>query len=338
MPKFINKKVIKERLDCELYQKYLSGELNQHQLSEELSISTDVLRDIFHEHGYLTKHDYNQSQINHNFFNCIETEEQAYILGFYLADGYLDEKHNRITFSVTESDRKIIENIQRLIAPTQKILTVKPRANSQGYTSKPMVSIQIPSKQLANDLQKYGIGGRKTYNENIDVSFIPKDLMIHFIRGYFDGDGTVYSKEVVRVRNGRQISSENCNWSILSHNSHHLHQIQKFLSEECGIYSNIIKDGRGNFLISITRKTDFMKMRELLYKDATLYLDRKKEKYESVSFTKTPLNRKVKLTMVDNVLEFNSLKECGNYLNVTSTSIRNWIKNPEKSKYMIEYI
>ena len=36
--------------------------------------------------------------INHDFFKSIETEEQAYLLGFYVADGNINEK--RKTFRV----------------------------------------------------------------------------------------------------------------------------------------------------------------------------------------------------------------------------------------------
>ena len=52
----------------------------------------------------------------------------------------------------------------------------------------------ITSKKLAEDLTKYGCHANKTYDltfPNKEI-FVNKDLIRHFIRGYFDGDGSVF--------------------------------------------------------------------------------------------------------------------------------------------------
>jgi len=338
MPKFIDKEKIKEKLDNGLYEQYLNGEINQKQLSKTLAISTDILRDIFDKFGYITKQCYEQNHINHEFFNKIETEEQAYIIGFYLADGYLDETNHRVIFNINENDVEILERIKKLISPNQNIYKASSRPNKNGYISKPLVGIRINSKQLTADLIKHGIGSRKTYNSNIDLSFIPDNLMIHFIRGYFDGDGTVYFKRVKKKIGNKTYITENCNWSIISHCSNHLYQIQDFLLKKHGIKANILEDSKGNFLISINRKDDFMKMRNVLYDNAHISLTRKKDKYENIVFTNTPLKRKVKLIENEKEIVFDTMHQCAEYLGVTSTSIRNWIKTPDKSKYKLEYV
>ena len=64
------------------------------------------------------------------------------------------------------------------------------------------------------------MGRRKTYTCNTDLSFIPDNLMIHFIRGYFDGDGTV-GKTVGRKRKNNQ-KFENINLCIYSYKKDHL--------------------------------------------------------------------------------------------------------------------
>ena len=43
---------------------------------------------------------------------------------------------------------------------------------------------------MATDLAKYGIIPRKTGHEFLPIDEIPDNLIRHFIRGFFDGDGT----------------------------------------------------------------------------------------------------------------------------------------------------
>lgn len=48
--------------------------------------------------------------------------------------------------------------------------------------------VDIASSKLCNDLVNLGFGYRKSYCD-LHLPNIKKDLLIHFIRGYFDGDG-----------------------------------------------------------------------------------------------------------------------------------------------------
>lgn len=52
----------------------------------------------------------------------------------------------------------------------------------------------ITSKKLAEDLTKYGCHSNKTYDLTFPNKkiFANEDLIRHFIRGYFDGDGSVF--------------------------------------------------------------------------------------------------------------------------------------------------
>lgn len=50
------------------------------------------------------------------------------------------------------------------------------------------------------------------------------------------------------------------------------------------------------------------------------------------------MNVKVKLNAIDGETIFDSIKACATYFDVSSTSIRNWIKYPQKSKYKLSYI
>ena len=111
--------------------------------------------------------------------------------------------------------------------------------------------------------------------------------MIHFIRGYFDGDGTVccvktHCKRVLANGEEKKYEVTNYNWNIISHNKEPLLIIKNALEKNYGISPNILEDKKGNFLIEINKKEDFFKMRDALYADAHFYLSRKREKYFSI--------------------------------------------------------
>jgi hypothetical protein len=50
--------------------------------------------------------------------------------------------------------------------------------------------VNVISDKICGDLAKYNIVERKT--GHYEPTLLPDSLMPHFIRGYFDGDGTVY--------------------------------------------------------------------------------------------------------------------------------------------------
>ena len=52
----------------------------------------------------------------------------------------------------------------------------------------------INSKKLVNFLISIGCGPRKTFNLKWPQINIKEDLINHFIRGLFDGDGCIYAK------------------------------------------------------------------------------------------------------------------------------------------------
>lgn len=153
-----------------------------------------------------------------------------------------------------------------------------------------MVSITIKSQHLCETLNSYGMGYRKTLSANTDLNMIPKNFMLDFIRGYFDGDGTVCVTTVnkKRVSNDgteKKNTYQNYNWSIISKKPEHLYVIKDYLYKEHGLFSNIVQDSRGNYLIEINRKNDFKKIFELLYEGKKYYLTRKYNKYLSYKIT-----------------------------------------------------
>lgn len=277
---------IKEIFTEEIYKKYLYGDITNTELQNIMACDRYSLELFMSNNGYKFRQQVLKEETNHDIFNVIDSEKKAYLLGFYFADGHL--QGSRLTISVSEKDEEIINLFQKSICKYYKKTRTKPFLNKKtNYTSKPMVSITFNSKEIAQTLTQYGMGERKTYETKSNFSFIPNNLMIHFIRGYFDGDGTVCcvktSKKYTLISGEeKRYEVTNYNWNIISHNKEPLLIIKSVLEENYEIRPNILEDKRGNFLIEINKKEDFFKMRDILYADAHFYLSRKREKYFSI--------------------------------------------------------
>ena len=246
----------------DMYESYINGEITFTKIALLCGVPRYKLQIYFKTKGLKFRQSVLNDTTKHNFFANIDSEIKAYLLGFYLADGSLDIKSNRITINISECDEYVIDLFKQFISPHYKKVHYKPFTNKKtGYTTKPMVSVSIKSRLLCETLDGYGMGKNKTYSHNIDIDFIPDEHFIHFIRGYFDGDGTVYYLNGVTKRsNGREYSYNNYNWSIISNTNEHLLRIQKRLMSLYGIYANIVKDSRRYFLLEINRKLDFFKI------------------------------------------------------------------------------
>lgn len=213
----------------------------------------------------------NKVKFNENVFDFIDTEEKAYWLGFIYADGYISDndfedydKKPRYGFelSLKLSDIDHINKFNTLL----------------GFTSDKIIQdsfrcrLCIVNKHLWHTLNNYGCTPRKSLTLKFPDIKIFKDesLIKHFIRGYFDGDGCLSYNNVEHT--GIYVS-------VLGTESF-LTELQKFLP-----VGNNFKLGYNNKKQSlITRTLSFSgktghTLSTFLYKDATIYLDRKYNKY-----------------------------------------------------------
>lgn len=127
-----------------------------------------------------------QTAVNHKFFSNIESKEQAYILGFFVADGYIHIKRSGsgdntlYQFGLTNNNREILEDIRSIMNSEHKIYE-KPKGGCY--------CLVVGSKSIVEDLQELGY----TSNKSFDAHYpdLLGNLDRHFIRGVFDGDGCI---------------------------------------------------------------------------------------------------------------------------------------------------
>ncbi len=128
-------------------------------------------------------------KVNKNFFKKW-SPEMAYVLGFFYADGNMVKTtRGGLYFSFYSSDKKLLVEIQELMNSKHKLSQRK---------SENVYRFQVGSKEMFNDLISLGCIQNKLYR--MRVPQIPLRLEGHFIRGYFDGDGNVWSGTINKPR------------------------------------------------------------------------------------------------------------------------------------------
>lgn len=101
----------------------------------------------------------------------------AYLLGLWFADGTVSSSQNYIALALQKDDRKLIEWVQHELQYKGKLIQDKNN-----------IKLSIGSKELHTDLMELGCIPRKSYVCSAPNG-VPEELIPHFVRGYFDGDG-----------------------------------------------------------------------------------------------------------------------------------------------------
>lgn len=155
----------------------------------------------------------NKKEHSSDYFKIINTEAKAYILGYIVADGSIEEslrkdrpsKLIRLRFGCASEDDEILKIIQKEIAPNNKFRYYLPKQPNR----KQMTILQICDKELTTDLRLlYNIQPRKTYDSTFEFPNIPKEYERHFIRGFIDGDGSIGNKHFSMVCNSPKFAEQ----------------------------------------------------------------------------------------------------------------------------------
>lgn len=155
--------------------------------------------------------------VNEHYFDEIDSEEKAYILGFFIADGCIREEYDkrpgstykRLCFSNSIDDFEIIEKIHSVLCPENKMLNI--HNTRDGANRKRQISLQWTSRIMCETLEKkYGIKSQKTKDANYEFPFskINKKYIRDFIRGFIDGDGTITKQDIRFVSNSKKFSEQ----------------------------------------------------------------------------------------------------------------------------------
>jgi LAGLIDADG-like domain len=126
----------------------------------------------------------NRYTLNESYFDVIDTQVKAYLLGLLAADGCVT-KTNYIAFE--SIDRELTELLSNELQYSGNIRIVQP----QNYA--PHYRVNFSSQKIATALYKYGVVTGRMFS---GIFYFPKsEYLASYILGYFDGDGCAYVNE-----------------------------------------------------------------------------------------------------------------------------------------------
>lgn len=202
--------------------------------------------------------------LNENYFEKIDNNDKAYILGFIYADGGVYK--NKLEISLSSIDIEVLEFIKNKLDYNGVISAYM--VNDKKYSR-----LVITSRKLYTDLINIGIIPNKTYISK-NLPKFNDEYTWHFLRGFFDGDGSIYSS------NYKPIAEYTVNFS---NNINILNEI-KIILEKYNISSSKIRHRYKNndisCMLDVRGTFNIEKFYELAYMNANFYLNRKHEKFE----------------------------------------------------------
>lgn len=214
---------------------------------------------------------------NENYFETIDTEKKAYFLGFLMADGCIKTRECQpcITMQLKSTDKYILEELKAELNTDNIIEYNKKRDHS---------TLRVHSQKMADDLEKYGIVPRKTGQEKLPLELLPDDMVRHFIRGFFDGDGWITLTSSHGKPNRRLGIGFAGNVDMLTDiKNYFVEKLQGSFNANPYIYNDRAKGYDGFSELIFYKLSDCVKICEWLYKDATVFLTRKRDIFINAS-------------------------------------------------------
>jgi hypothetical protein len=211
---------------------------------------------------------------NEGYFNKIDTEAKAYFLGLLYADGnvYLRPKRqSAMQIVLQKQDWHILEAFQKELQSQHKKSVRQSKGNRKeawGFT--------ITSNKLCSDLIRLGCIPKKSLIlEWPTEKQVPKKFIRHFMRGYFDGDGSVYSSITGRHKNPQFGFNFVGTFSTCSN-------ISKILHKDSGLFLTVPRKKESIYSVFYSGNKNTKKFFHYLYDNASFFLLRKKNKMSEV--------------------------------------------------------
>lgn len=208
--------------------------------------------------------------VRKNIFSNIQTEEQAYWLGFFYADGHLCKSKNTVVFAIDIRDLEHLKKLQQYCNyPESSIKTYK-----NSGTSSYICVFRISSKAAVLELEKLGVTSNKSSS-----SIMPElnsSLVRHFLRGLFDGDGCISSSLRNTGNTFKTIYEITGSFDLMS-------SLRTQLVKS-GFKNNIsVSKTKNCYRLRVSSHAGILEMFYLMYSDFSVCLERKYVKYKELN-------------------------------------------------------
>ena len=267
----------KSKLDgTSVIEDYLGG-LSSEQLSERYGMSSVAIRNYLKKKGiemrsaYYAIYDDRRASpytFNEHWLDELDCSEKFYFLGFFAADGCNFKKQNEAKIKLQKGDLELLEKFKKLLESDRPIYEVydKPNGSRKGSYSS---NFRLTSKYFCSRLEELGLPERKTYCLHFP-DYIPEKYLRDYVRRIFDGDGSITINRVGKERGASDIAGHPCFLKELKtviENTLSINIVFYQISETCAH-------------LKINRQEDIKLFMDWMYKESSLYLERKFQIYQ----------------------------------------------------------
>lgn len=273
--RLINKKhkELPDAITEKIIDNYINKKMGLKASGEEYNVGAFAVKSILLRNGYSIRTQKESATVsnekrrkyfcNIDYFKNV-TPNMAYILGFLASDGTVRLKENQIKLTLSKKDDEILKRIKDELEYTGPLYYA---TTNDGFD---IVTLAINCKEYKEDLAIFNIVPQKTFTFCIPDT-LPKEVWKDFIRGYWDGDGTVCTAGKGSIRS-----------SLCSANKKTLEQILTFLEKEYSIPKvSIYKNQSGLYYFQYSTNST-KKLYKVFYDNAELFLQRKKDKFDEL--------------------------------------------------------
>ena len=211
---------------------------------------------------------------NKNIFDCIDTPAKAYWLGFLYADAYNYENRGWLSIGLSAKDEdQLHKYVEFMELKNYEVRKSQMELTYDGATKQyPTCAVKINSRYLSKRMHDLGCPQAKSFIITYPA-WLDTNLNSHFIRGMFDGDGSLCVMKANKEWHWNLVSTDVCCQSI-----------QNIIFANIGIrikFDSISQTGHNTCGMSQRGNERVLKIMDWLYKDATpdIYLERKHQKY-----------------------------------------------------------
>lgn len=236
------------------------------EIGKELGLTRATVRKYAKEFGISVRSvgKPKEKTLDLSYFDSVDTPDKAYVLGFIYADGCNTGKSLQI--GIVATDVEVLEFIRDQMGSSDNLRFI-PKYRP---TWSDKYELRITSKELSQKLTKVGCPTNKSLTLEFPT-WIPDELMSHFIRGYFDGDGSVWC-------NKHSGKSWHVNFS--SGNVLFLTILHAYLHQKLGVQGQIYSLQKG-YSLDFSKKSNVELILKYIYKDSNFSMTRKRQRYET---------------------------------------------------------
>lgn len=241
------------------------------EINKIFKLTKRTMNNLFKEFNISSRRK-NRYTLNEYFFDIIDNELKAYLLGYLFADGFVgDEKYNNIVFSQKKEDAEAVKLLKKSIEYTGDLRIFKPRISSFKNSSD-QVAINFSSMHMANTLRNCGLSKKEFYDKFPKLNNV---LMRHFIRGFFDGDGSI------------TLTRSTYKDKIYYGGAFNIIINKKLVNSFLNLFNEIhftIDQSKTDYMVYLkcNSKKSIKLIYNYFYKDSKYFLSRKKKKFDEI--------------------------------------------------------